>query len=291
MSLSNLWWGASYGNLVYDMRATQASAPLVGGGQPLAAVPIDCDNNPRSLTTPTVGWHEGTQKPYQNYVPPRPENFAMTNLGTDSDLLFSWENGADYLALDDMLIVDALGVEVARARASAGQIVIGGMLNQAAYFNISAVAVSDNGVRGPVSRVAGNTPTQRIIGRTTIHLTCDAAADEEEIWRYYWFVGTSLAATQALRLAVQALIDARLPLTGFAAVTDMPDLEQAGYLVANPAADYWGFVVAMDEDGVCTPTNAADIAHIVANPGSGTLTANTHIRIMEAVEPALYPIM
>lgn len=286
------WCLNGYGNFIQkDLARVLNTSILVGAGTPIASVPADMDNNPRSLTAPTVGAHEGTQKPWQNYVPPRPQNFAITNLGTDSDLLFTWSNGADYAALDDMVIFTAAGVELGRTAAGVGQVQIGGLTNQAVYSNVYARAISDNGVLGPASALQTNTPTQRILGRTTIHLTCDAADDDsEDIYRYYWFIGTSLAATQALRVAVQAMIDARLPLTGFAAVTDVPDLEQAGYLI-DPAIDYWGFVVAMDEDGTYTPTAPADIVHIIPNPGSGTLTANTHIRVMEAVGPALYPIM
>jgi len=257
------WQDNDYGNFGYDFRVVRTST-LLGAGVAVAGLTYDIDGNTRA-DPPTPGAHEGTEKPYQNYVPAVPTNVACTDAGTDQDLAFTWTNPAGtYLAADMVIIYDNTGTELGRGLADRGILVITGFANFTFVGGMYATAISDNGIESAASNVVSNTPTRRVSGHGQAHIICDGAADEEEILHYLWFISSTAALAETRRLAAQAQIDAREEITDWDYSTEDPDVTVAGLEVG---LTYWVFVVAVDEDNLGTDTNALDILQITAQAG------------------------
>jgi len=242
------------------------------GGTPVATALLDIDGNVRgtgaagSATAPSIGCHEGTTKPYQNYSAPVPANLAVANPGSDGDLRVTWLNALDYEPLDMVIIYDNdTGNEVGRAPATDGTMLIAGFTNNVPY-NLVARGISDNGIESADSAVVQDQATSTVTADGTVHLVCAVAADEESIRRYLWFISPTHANALVRQTAAQAQINAREYVTDYDFATDDPSVEIGGLVGGDT---YWAFVVAIDEDELGTDILAKDVLEFVATRSGG----------------------
>lgn len=273
------WFDNDYGNNCMDPFIMSTSF-FRGQGVAIPGLTWDILGEPRA-NPPSLGCHEGLEvKAVQNYLAPIPAGFAAADAGTGTEIIFTWTNGADYLAADEIIIYNNAGNPIGKALASLGTVRLGGFPNGVAMANMYATAVSDNGVESAASALATATPTGANTCAGILHLRCDAAVDEEAVDRYLWFISPDQPTALARRILAQAQIDARVEITGYDLATPTREAEIDG-LVAG--SWYWCFVVAVDVDGLGSQTAAGDMGQFQADDGMAAVGTGAKQRII-AVE-------
>ena len=270
------WWDNDYGN-VGRIPFLMSTSPMRGIGTFVPGLTWDILGETRA-NPPTLGCHEGLEvKAVQNYQAPIPAGFAAVDALTGTEIIFSWTNGADYLAADRVIIYDNAANVIGESLASAGAVRLGGFPNGVPMLNMYATGVSDNGVESAISALATATPTGANTCAGILHMRCDAAADEESVTRYLWFISPDAVTAQARRLLAQAQIDAREEVTDYNLATPIREAETDGQVANNW---YWCFVVAVDEDNLGTPTAVGDVGVFQAEDGMAAVGTGAKQRIV-----------